>query len=607
MTDDRFERELRAFLATREPRTVSPVLRARLKAVTAEPPPGAGALGGRFREAWRVAVGVTVTAALAIVVLAILARTGGLTLTDRIPGPVGAPSAAPVVPTVPFVTAPTDFFSAGAMADADRRLAALFERSSIEGRFIVMAVPSADELSTPPGWPTRFKADRNDDADIAAVLGVTPGGVITCCITITGGLIERAREDHYWRPQSWPDRLEADLESSELAIRDAALDRFVDGLEALEPGVALTREAVAREATFSRVATTLIGLGLLVAFVLLTWSRWAASRARLSVGDGIVDGASIPAVAGPANLDADVPTVAEAHDPDVAPVAWASPGPHAQPRDQTLVAFAAAALGGLLALGVWDLIGPRAAGVPMDVTAPAAGLASPDLPVVPTALLASAVIALLLIARHARRRRRVAIATLLLVVGLAGWWAIDGSHPMPGSSWIAGLGAGAVDRGPGSIFDFQTYPLDPDEPFTLGMTIRNPGPLPMAILGLDGVQPTQPNPYVASIVGLGSIEQATVDGYVATLSARPEDARVAWPRTMGPGEELAIVLLGRAGPCAEPAGTGSGLPLLHVQLTYRVLGIERSETVGLPVALFVPEKATCTVDVPGGTVTYGEP
>jgi hypothetical protein len=554
-----------------------------------------------------VTVGVAVTAALAIVVLAIVVRTGGLTLTDGIPGPVGAPSPAPVVPAVPFVTAPTDFFSAGAMADADRRLAALFETSAIEGRLIVRTLASVDELSTPPGWPDGWRADQNVDADVIAIVGVTPDGTVTCCVTITGGLVERAQNEGYWRPASWPDRLEGQLESDDRAIRDTALDRFVVGIEALEPGIAMIRVSIEREATLRQFVTVLVGLGILAAFLLVTWSRWSTGRARSAADKGNFDGATIASAAGAGSPDANEPTVTDVGVRGEALVAWTSAGPNGVPRARRLIAAALAALAGVLSIGAWDLVRPSAARVPLDVNAATAGLASPALPGVPLTLIATAVVALLIVARGGGWLRRLTIGALIVLVGFVGWWAVDGTHPTTNGGWIAGRGAGQVERGGGGLFDAQTYPLQPDAPFTLGMTVRNRGALPMTILGLDGVQSTAPNPYVATIVGLGSVEQPTGDGFVTTLSARPEDTTVAWPSTLAPGEEMAIVLLGRAGPCADPDGTGSGLPLLHVRLTYRVLGIERSESVGLPVALFVPAKATCTVGVPGGMVTYGEP
>ena len=617
MNDERFERELRGFLAARAPKAVSPAFRARLHAVSTEPPVGAGAMGGWLGGAGRTLVGAATVAVAAVVVFALLTRPEVRIIRD--PSTVGGPSVAPTKPTAPFVIAPSAFFSAAAVGDADRRLGALFLTSGIEGRFIVQAVTSAAELSTPAGWPDSYRADASLDTDVTAILGVAPDGTVTCCLTITGPLIDRAREEGYWRPASWPERLEGDLESDDPAIRDAALDRFVRGIEALEPGIAMTRVSMDREATLREFVTLVIGVGLLAALALWTRARWSMGRTRLG-NEGLVEGAAAAAAAGTGSLhleadltatrSADIGAVDSAvADPSLAsaaPVGWAPADPNVVPRDRSLLTVAAVAIAGLLGLGLWDLVRPSSAPVPFDMNAEAIGLASPTLPFVPVTLLAIAVLALLLVARNGARRRRLAIGGLMLLVGLGGWLALDGARPTPGSSWIAGVGAGAIDRGGGGLFDAQTYPLQPEEPFTFGMTIRNGGALPMTILGLDRVQSTQPNPYVAAIVGVGSVEAPTEQGYVLTLSARPEDATVAWPLTLAPGHELGIVLLGRAGACAEPGGPGSNLPFLQVQLTHRVLGIERSEAVGLPVALFVPSKSTCTVEVPGGTVTYGE-
>jgi hypothetical protein len=605
MTDDRFEQRLRGFLAAREPAAVSPVLRARLQSVTAESPVRSGGWIGWLGGAWRAAVGLAAAAVLAVVLLAVLLRTDAITVRD--PGPVGGPSAAPAAPAVPFVTAPGEMFSAAALAQADRRLAALFETSGIEGRFLVQDEASAAALSTPAGWPERYDADRSDDLDITVVYGLAPDGTITCCLTITGDLIERAREEGYWRIASWPDRLKADLESDDPAIRDAALDRFVRGVEGLEPGMAMTRESIAREATLRQFAV-LVGLGILAAVLFVTRSRWSRGKTSLATAEGSLDLASSLPATSHVVLDTDVPGIASGSGQEAPRVAWTPPVSTALPRDRNLLAVATAAVAGLLALGLWDLVRPSAASLPLDVDAPTIGLASPALPFVPLALMATAVIAMLVVARNGGRARRVAIVGLIALVGLGGWWAIDGSRPAEGDhqrSWVAGVGAGSVERGGAGIGDFQTYPLRPDEPFTLGMAVRNPGALPVTILGLDGVQSTQPNPYVASIVGLGTVDQPTDDGTVQILSAKPEDASVAWPLTLSPGDELAIVLLGRAGPCAEPGGTGSTLPIMWVQVTYRVLGIERSQPIGLPPTVWVPAKATCTVQVPGGTVTYG--
>ena len=148
--------------------------------------------------------------------------------------------------------------------------------------------------------------------------------------------------------------------------------------------------------------------------------------------------------------------------------------------------------------------------------------------------------------------------------------------------------------------------MSPGEPFTIATKIRNPGPLPLTILGLDGDRTTQPNPYVGSIVSLGWVVQPT-DGPITYLSANPADASASWPVTLAPGEELAITVVGRAGPCADPAGAVTTVPLSSVDLAYRSLGVRRTAEVGLPAAVFLTSKSPCTVEIPGGQVTYSTP
>ena len=426
MNDERFERELRGLLSERAPVAVSPAFRARLHAVSAEAPIGASALGGWLGGARRTLVGAATVAVAAAVLVVLLTRPESGVIRD--PSQVGGPSAAPAVPRVPFVTAPAALFSAAAIADADERLGAVFTQSGIEGRIIVQNEASAAALTTPAGWPDHYDADGNDELDVTAVFGLTSDGTITCCLTITGDLIDRARDEGYWRTASWPDRLKADMESDDPAIRDAALDRFVGGIEALEPGIPFTREAIARESTL-RQFIILVGLGVLAAVVFVTRSRWSVGRTRLATPDGSPDlGREVVPVgagttgAGTTNADAQAAMVVSPA--ETAPVTWA-PTSGSLPRDRTLLAVAGVAILSVLALAIWDLVRPTPAGVPLDVTAPSVGLASPVLPLVPVALLASAVLALLVVAGKVGKARRVAIVGLMALIGLGGWWAFD--------------------------------------------------------------------------------------------------------------------------------------------------------------------------------------
>jgi hypothetical protein len=199
---------------------------------------------------------------------------------------------------------------------------------------------------------------------------------------------------------------------------------------------------------------------------------------------------------------------------------------------------------------------------------------------------------------------------LVLVAGLTGyaWVALGATRPVARDidiGWASSPNGKIVSREFGGIQELLAYDLSPGETFTFAGIVRNPGILPLTILGLDGTRATGSNPHVATIVGLGWVKQPSDDGRIQLLSAAPESVSVAWPLTLAPGDEAAIVVVGRGGPCAEPGGTGPVLPLVRYAMTYRVLGVERSEEIGLAAPLFVAAKVSCTVQVPGGTVTYG--
>ncbi len=625
MNDERFERELRGFLAERAPGTAGPALRARLHAVTAAPTAGAGVLGRWLGGAGRTVVGVASVGVAAALLILLLTRPQTGVVRD--PGTVGGPSAAPAVPQVPFVSAPATLFSAAAIADADRRLAAVYQASGIEGRIIVQAEASGTALSTPAGWPDRYDTDGNDDLDISAVFGVAPDGTVNCCLIDKGSLIERAQQEMYWRPQTWPDRLKADLESNDPAVRDGALSRFVDGIEGLNDGMPFTRDAISREAIVGQ-SLVLLAIAVLAATLFLTRSRWSGRRMRLSTdtgggsdrmsepvasdtGNDLASELAVATAFGTETVRVDAVLGDAARDQAVT-VAWTPATATAMPRDRIPLAAAIGALAGFVGLGLVDVLRPPADVVPMEVGASAVGLANAAVPVVPITLLGLAAVAIAMLVQGRGRAGRVAILGLVASVALVGGSAIFNSRPDADSdqhSWVAGFGAGPVEHfGPYSMSDAVTYPVRPDEPFTFASTVRNPGPLPITILGLDGVQGTEPNPFVASIVGLGWVVQPVDDGTIHVLSGMPADASVAWPITLAPGEELGIVLLGRGGPCASPEGTAGNLPIMWVKVIYRVLGIERSEAVGLPAAILIHAKTPCTVkQADGGFITYYEP
>jgi hypothetical protein len=628
MTDDRFERELRGFLAAREPAAVSPVLRARLQAVTAEPPAGAGAFAGWLGGAWRAAVGLTAAAVIAVVLVALLTRVDGLTIRD--PGQVGGPTAVPGT-AIPFVTAPAQVFTAGAVADAERRLAAVLAASGLEARFVVTPVDSAAQLTAPDGWPDAFDSDGDPDRDILAVIGMTPDGTPVCCLTLMGDLIERAKAEMYWRPTDQPGALDDDLAASTAEFRDVALDRFVRGIEDLAPGLATLEGETWGNSDIQRTAGLLavvVPLLLLAFFALRRRPDPAAVRPGWAE-DGVelleispAAATALPASAVPTGSISPLPAASTSAE-ETPVVAWRGDegGTVRRSRwpawpawavrsDRDLVLVVFAAIAGMALLGVVDLLLPARTDVRLDPTIDGVGVARGGLSIVPIVLVGIALGALSMYARQGRWRRRFGVLTFAVLVGWTTSVVVGQTMPaIPATDrgWVAGEGGEVVWRGVAGLGEQVAYELDPGDAFTFATTIRNEGFLPLTILGLDGVRTTQPNPYVVSIVSIGWVVQPTDNGQVTYLSAKPGDASASWPVTLGSGDELVIVVVGRGGPCADAGGTITDLPLTHVDLAYRVMGFQRSTEVGLAAILSFPSRSPCTVQVPGGTITFSTP
>jgi hypothetical protein len=255
-----------------------------------------------------------------------------------------------------------------------------------------------------------------------------------------------------------------------------------------------------------------------------------------------------------------------------------------------------------------DLLLPPSTALRLDAGVDGLGRAVPGVSVLPFVLIAIAIGSLAAYARQGRWIRRIGVAVLVALVGWTLSYVVDRTVPSSfdrDRGWVTGE-TGEVSYGLNGLMENVTYRLSPGEPFIVATKIRNPGALPLTILGLDGDRTTQPNPYVGSFVSLGWVVQPT-DGPITYLSARPEDASASWPVTLRPGEELAIAVVGRAGPCADPAGVVDSVPLASIDLAYRALGVRRTVEVGLPPMLFLTSKSPCTVQVPGGHVTYSRP
>ena len=107
-------------------------------------------------------------------------------------------------------------------------------------------------------------------------------------------------------------------------------------------------------------------------------------------------------------------------------------------------------------------------------------------------------------------------------------------------------------------------------------------------------------------MSLGWVVQPT-DGPITLPLGEPRGRVGVVARHARSGRGAGIAVVGRAGPCADPAGTVNTVPLGYVDLAYRSLGVRRTAEVALPATLFLAAKSPCTVEVPGGEVTYSTP
>ncbi len=596
MTDDRFEDELRSVLAARAPSGASAGLRSRLAAIPLDAPAAAPRLGGRPIVAWRAILGLAATVAVAVLAIAVLTRLGATTLRDS--DSVGGPSNVPVPAAQPFVAAPSGFFTAAAIADAQSRLDRVFRATGVEATLIVQDAPSGSDLSTPAGWPAAYDRDGDPRRDVTAVVGVTPDGTTICCLTLVGPVIEQATEDNYWRPIDRPTALDDELTSATAEGRDAGLRGFVRGIEDMSAGMTELGHQFNLGDILPSLVPILLVLPLLALAVVGLRRRPVPVVAGSAISDDVAESIE------PSAVEPVVEPIAAPVRAGGVPVTQTA-GPWS---DRFLVLLALAALGCIALLTLTDLLVAPDSGVPLDPAAANTGIDRAALPALPLVLAGTAVGALIAFARRGSWRRRLGILTLILIVGSTAWIAIDGTRPIrpEASGWAASPNGTVTSRDLDGIMDTLSYAVPPGETFTFAGAIRNAGVLPMSVLGLDHVPSTSFNPFVASIIAVGWVVQPVDDGRVHRLSARLPDASAAWPVTLGPGEELAIVLVGRAGPCAGPNQQGSQDPLFRVAVSYRVLGVERSEEVDLAAAVWVqstPE--ACTVEVPGGTITYG--
>jgi hypothetical protein len=135
----------------------------------------------------------------------------------------------------------------------------------------------------------------------------------------------------------------------------------------------------------------------------------------------------------------------------------------------------------------------------------------------------------------------------------------------------------------------------PGETFTFVAGVRNATSVPISLLGLRASD-TVASDY--NWTGLGLLRDPTM------MSSKPEDVVRFTPVSLDPGQEVPIVIVGRAGRCADPGGPipPSRIPIEHgtqydvgpvLELVYEVAGWRQSAWVYPYLQATIPIRPGC--------------
>lgn len=193
-----------------------------------------------------------------------------------------------------------------------------------------------------------------------------------------------------------------------------------------------------------------------------------------------------------------------------------------------------------------------------------------------------------------RLRRLAALAgVLILAVGANGL----SSHPgfETGSAWgpRTGLDVQVEALSASGGVDVWYVTAEPDGPIVFAFDVRNPGPLPIQLLGV--VQDEFPTSSFPSWTAVWLHEDA--NGGLPAV----EDATPFRPVEVPPDGHVALYVVGRAGACAfgpsfrlEDVSDHASASSRQMQVAYAVLGLSSVGEVELPVALAQPLSEECT-------------
>lgn len=191
--------------------------------------------------------------------------------------------------------------------------------------------------------------------------------------------------------------------------------------------------------------------------------------------------------------------------------------------------------------------------------------------------------------------RRIAILGLIGALGVGAGVAV--LHPgfEPGSASGPLFGYLTVEGRPGTEDEPAFYETGgPGAPVGILFDVRNPGPLPLTLLGAIR-DSSGPGPSLPRWTAVWLARNQNVIGFI-------NNAVAFQPVTVQPGDEIEVFLVGKAGPCAAGSGPTPGanpggldISAADVELAYSVLGIPTVETFPLPMVLVEQQRDTCQV------------
>jgi hypothetical protein len=203
-------------------------------------------------------------------------------------------------------------------------------------------------------------------------------------------------------------------------------------------------------------------------------------------------------------------------------------------------------------------------------------------------LIAAAISAVLIVLAFRRDIRREKYAAGLASVVLLAGSSIVSNQPGPtfGDSWGP---SGGIEVGPSAdgTVDPRIYYIvaAPGDNFSVNFNVRNDGSLPVRLLGVHQNIVEEFSGPTWTSVGVGFDDHSS-GGMDEMITFEPVE--------LAPGDDVDLLVTGRAGPCA--AGTpesSSGWSVMQIKLVYSVFGLSWTTVPELPFEVHEASREGC--------------